>query len=292
MKTKYLFMALRPTQWVKNLFIFLPLVFGGRLFFYPSNLKTLFAFILFSIAASAVYLINDVMDLDKDKHHPIKRLRPLPSGKITTREAYMTALILGCLSIMFSFILDMNLALIIILYLIFNFVYTKALKEAVILDVFCLGGFFLLRIAAGTSVANVDFSYWMIFMTVLLALFLGFNKRRQELRALGAKAPLHSSVLSKYNSYFIDQMIAVITSSIVVVYMLYTVSERTVAEFGSRHLIYSIPFVYYGIFRYLYILHKEGNSGDPTRILLKDGKMLLNLALWLIVCISVIYFHL
>jgi len=162
----------------------------------------------------------------------------------------------------------------------------------VIVDVFCIGGFFLLRIIAGTAMARVDFSYWMIFMATLLALFLGFNKRRQELRLFEQKAISSHPALSKYSTYFIDQMIAVITSSIVVVYMLYTVDARTVKEFGNRHLIYSIPFVYYGIFRYLYLVHKYGEGDDPTMVLFSDNKMQLNLALWAIICVSVIYFGL
>lgn len=149
-----------------------------------------------------------------------------------------------------------------------------------------------MRIIAGAAVARVVISYWIIFMTALVALFLGFNKRRQELRFLKKKATAHRRVLTKYSFLFIDQMVPIITSSIVVVYMLYTVDARTVKEFGTNHLIYSIPFVYYGIFRYLYLIHKRHKGIDPTRILLSDGKMQLNFALWIIICIAVIYFGL
>lgn len=289
---KNLFFALRPKQWIKNLFIFLPLIFGKKLFVFPVNLKAVAAFFLFSLTAGVVYLINDIMDLEKDKLHPLKRLRPIASGKVSIKQAQITACILGILSILFSFMLDIYFGWIVVGYLIFNFIYTKILKNAVIIDVFCIGGFFLLRIITGSVIAKVEMSHWIIFMTVLLALFLGFSKRRQELQMFEEKAISRRFVLTKYNAHFIDQMTAVITSSIVVVYMLYTVDARTVGEFGTNHLIYSIPFVYYGIFRYLYLVHKRGKGGDPTQILLSDGKMRLNLALWIIVCIAVIYFGL
>ena len=166
------------------------------------------------------------------------------------------------------------------------------MKDAVIIDVFSIAGFFFLRILAGSVVAGVELSHWIIFMVVLLALFLGFNKRWEELRLLNSEAGNHRKVLSKYNAYFIDQMTAVITSSIVVVYMLYTVDTRTVQEFGTKNLIYTIPFVYYGIFRYLYIGHKIMKGGDPVKMLLSDKLMQLNILLWLLAVISVIYFGL
>ncbi|MCX5700293.1 MAG: decaprenyl-phosphate phosphoribosyltransferase [Candidatus Omnitrophica bacterium] len=289
-KIKYLFFALRPKQWIKNFFIFLPLIFGKKLFVYPTNLKTIIAFFLFSITSSVVYLINDIIDIEKDKFHPTKRLRPIASGKLMTREAWAVAAILGAMSIAFSFQLNIYFGMIIITYLALNVLYSKLLKDVVIIDVFCIGVFFLLRIIAGSIVANVQMSHWIIFTTVLLALFLGFNKRRQELSMLGKKATYHRHTLMQYNSYFIDQMVFVITSSIVVCYMLYTVDPATIARFGTSHLMYSIPFVYYGIFRYLYLIHKLKKEGDPTRILIADKVMQLNLAIWFLVCIAVIYF--
>lgn len=287
---KYLFLSLRPNQWIKNLFIFLPLIFGKKLFVYPANLKCVIAFFLFSLAAGVVYLINDVVDIEGDKVHPLKRLRPIASGKIGVQAAWVTAFVLGVVSIVFSFLLNKYFGWIVVVYLVFNYVYSKILKELVIIDVFCLGVFFLLRVLAGTIVVQVELSYWMIFMAVLLALFLGFTKRRQELRLLEGNEAAHRFVLTKYSAYFIDQMTAVITSSIVVTYMLYTVDSRTVGIFGTRNLIFSIPFVYYGVFRYLYLIHKRREDGDPTHVLLSDRMMQINLFLWVGVCIGVIYF--
>jgi 4-hydroxybenzoate polyprenyltransferase len=286
---KYLFSSLRPTQWIKNLFIFLPLIFGKKLFVFPTNLKTVIAFCLFSLAASVVYLINDIIDIEKDKIHPTKYLRPIASGKVSIRQAIITAFILAALSVTLSFMLNIYFGYIVIIYLAFNFIYSKILKEVVIIDVFCLSFFFLLRIMAGSVTAEVELSYWIIMMTALLALFLGFNKRRQELKLLELKATHHRPVLTKYSPYFIDQMIVVITSSIVIVYMLYAGDARTVREFGTKNLMFSIPFVYYGIFRYLYLIHKVKRDDDPTRILLSDRMMQLNILLWIVVCSTVIY---
>lgn len=287
---KNLFFALRPKQWIKNLFIFLPLIFGKKLFSYDDNLKTLIAFFLFCITSSAAYVINDIIDIKEDKHHPTKRLRPIASGKMSIKQANLMAFILGTISISSSFLLNLNFGLVMLGYLISNFVYSIALKELVIIDVFCIGVFFLLRIIAGGIIARVQLSHWFIFMTVLLALFLGFNKRRQELKMLKRKTGFHRALLNMYSIDFIDQMVSTITASIVIVYLLYVVDLLTCATFKMRNIIYTIPFVYYGIFRYLYLVYKVGKEGDPTSLLLVDKPMQLNLLLWIVICIAVIYF--
>ena len=287
---KYILYSARPKQWVKNLFVFLPLVFGKKLFVYPENAGTAAAFLLFTAASAAAYLINDIMDQEKDRTHPLKRLRPIASGKLTKRTAALAASLSGTASVALSFLLDMRLGLIISAYLVFNFVYTRFLKDVVIIDIFCIGAFFLLRLLAGSVAAKVSLSHWIILMTVLLALFLGFNKRRQELRLLKKNAASHRPVLTMYSAYFIDQIIAVVTSSIVIAYALYAQDARTVSEFGTDRLIISVPFVYYGIFRYLYIIHRLRKEGDPTRILLSDRPMQINILLWISVCIGIIYF--
>jgi 4-hydroxybenzoate polyprenyltransferase len=287
-----LFYAMRPKHWIKNLFIFIPLIFGKKAFSCPENIYVSAGFAVFCLASSAAYLINDIIDLRKDRINPVKRLRPIAAGKISVALAISSGVALGFAAIASGFALKHDFGLIIALYLAFNVLYSYALKGAVIIDVFCLAGFFLLRIAAGTILSGVEFSYWMIFMTVLLALFLGFNKRRQEIRMLKSRASDHRDVLAEYGMYFIDQMISVVTSSIVVVYMLYTVDARTVTFFGTRHLYYTVPFVYYGVFRYLYLVHKRFSHGDPTTILFSDRMTQLNLVLWVIVCVGIIYFGL
>lgn len=260
------------------------------LFIYPANVNSAIAFIIFCAASSAVYLINDIMDIQRDRIHPIKRLRPIASGKVSMKQGIFMAFILSLLSIVCSLMLNIHFGYLVILYFAFNFIYSKRLKHVVVIDVFCIGFFFLLRLIAGSVVTGIVLSYWILIMTALLALFLGFNKRRQELIILGRKAEDHREVLNRYSLYFIDQMITVITSSIVIAYMLYTVDMRTANEFGTRNLLYSIPFVYYGIFRYLYLIQEIRKDGDPTRILLSDRMMQVNIVSWIVVCITVIYF--
>ena len=291
-KLKYLFLILRPRHWIKNLFIFTPLIFGKKLFSPPSTLKAITAYCLFSLLSSSVYLINDLIDIEQDRLHQIKRLRPIPSGKVSKKQAQITAAILGLVSIALSFMLDIYFGWIAVIYFVFNLLYSKIFKKVVVIDVFCLAMFFLLRVIAGTVITKAKFSYWMILIVTLLSLFLGFNKRRQELRLLGIKSYAHRHVLSKYSLYYIDWMISVTTFLIAVIYMLYTVDTRTVAAFGTRDLFYSIPFVYYGIFRYLYLIHKVNRFGDPTDILLSDRMLQLNIILWISVCVYVIYFRL
>ena len=289
MDVRSFFIALRPTHWVKNTLIFLPLIFGKKLFSYPENFNALITFILFSAIASSVYLINDAIDAEKDKFHPTKRLRPIASGKIQKRAAFIFSILLGTISLFMSFQLSEKLGIIMLVYLMFNLLYSKLLKNIVIIDVFCLSGFFLVRIFSGAVVARVIPSYWIILMTTLLALFLGFNKRRQEIQLLRYKAEIHRAVLRKYNLYFIDQMISVTTSSIVVAYMLYAIGEHTVMGFEASKLIWTVPFVYYGIFRYLYIIHKIKREDDPTRIRLTDRMIQLDIFLWILTCVWLIY---
>lgn len=292
MKIKSALISMRPGQWVKNLIIFLPLIFGKGLFIPGAFVKTLAAFFLFSLTTSVSYLVNDMIDFEKDKVHAVKSRRPIASGAVSLKQAKILALSLGILCFPASFLLDRYFGFVLVGYAAFNLVYSKILKKVVIIDVFCIGLFFSLRVMAGSVITGIRLSHWIIFMVILLALFLGFTKRRQELGVLETKAPYHRDVLAKYNVYFLDQMTAVLTSSIVIFYALYTVDQRTMKEFGTNHLMLSIPFVYYGVFRYLYIIHKQPIQDDPTGILLSDRPMQINLALWIAVCVAVVYFGL
>lgn len=233
--------------------------------------------------------MNDILDLENDKVHPLKKMRPLAAGKISVQQAALAAGGLGVLTLFSAFTLDRDLGWLLSAYFLLNLLYSRLLKQMVILDVFCIGAFFLIRLLSGGAVAGVEVSHWIVFMTVLLSLFLGFNKRRQEIKLLGHRARTHRIVLAKYDRYFLDQMIMVVTAAIVVSYMLYTVDERTVEVFGTRHLMYTIPFVYYGIFRYSYLLRRWHKEGDPSRILLADRQLQWNLLAWVAMVISVIY---
>lgn len=287
----YFFYALRPKHWVKNFFVFLPLIFGHKLFDAGAFLDVAASFFLFCMASSAVYLVNDLIDLENDRAHPTKRMRPIASGKVEAREALPAAAVLAGTALALAAILNGRVAWILAGYLVFNVLYTRVLKNLVIIDVFCLSLFFILRILAGTYAAEVAVSRWILLMAGLLALFLGFNKRRQELQMLGHKSDEHRAVLHKYSLYFIDQMVSVITASTVIAYTLYTLDARTIREVGSDHMMLTVPFVYYGIFRYLYLLHKRKMDGDPTRVLLSDFPMQLNVVFWLMTAIAVVYFH-
>jgi 4-hydroxybenzoate polyprenyltransferase len=275
---KELFKALRAKQWVKNLFIFLPLIFGGKLFVFPANFNILIAFIIFCAASSAVYLVNDALDLKEDRGHPTKRLRSLAAGKISAQQAMTSALILGISAAVFSFLLDFQFGLIVTTYFCLNLLYSKILRNIVIIDVFCLAGFFLLRILSGGAVAAVKLSPWIIFMTVLLALLLGFGKRRQECKLLKKEIYNHRHVLAQYHLRFLDPVIVVLAASIVVMYTLYGINSGA---------IYSAPFVYYGVFRYLYLINKRVDDGDPAHLLFSDKPMQLDLLLWIACCVFI-----
>ncbi len=290
-KLRDYFSSLRPEQWIKNLFIFLPLIFGKKLFAFPENVQVFAAFFLFSLISSAAYIFNDLIDCNQDRMHSLKQARPIASGKISLKAGRVFAVCLGCLGLALSFALNFYFGCLTLFYFLLNVCYTKILKRLVIIDVFCIAVFFLLRILAGSILARAILSHWIIFMTALLALFLGFSKRRQELSLPEQCSGQTRSVLCQYNIYFIDQVIAVVTSSVVITYMLYAVNSRTVNEFGTEHLIYGVPFVYYGIFRYLYLVYKQNKGGDPTGIVLSDVPTQINLLLWLLICIGVIYFR-
>lgn len=290
MKLINLFYACRPQQWIKNTFIFLPALFGQVLFNASVFGQIVLGFICFSFVASSVYLQNDILDLECDKIHPSKRLRALAAGKVSIRMALVGAVLLALIGLICGFVINPLFAVILLSYVLLNHVYSLFLKKIVIIDVFCIGFFFILRLMAGSILSGTVLSHWIIMMTLLLALFLGFNKRRQELKWLKGRAGNHRFVLKKYNKYFIDQMISVITCSITVAYMMYAIDAQTIVNAGSNKLIYTTPFVYYGIFRYLYLIHVRSFDGDPTRIVLSDRLMQLNLVAWFFASALIIYF--
>lgn len=283
-------LCLRPQQWVKNLVVFVPLVFGLKLMDASLVLRAAGAFFAFSFLASATYIFNDISDMPEDQKHPAKKLRPIAAGKVSLAHVRILGWMLLAAGLILGAGIKKELGVVLLAYLALNVLYTRVLKSVVIVDVFTLALFYVLRIVAGTVVTEVPYSFWMISEMILLAMFLGFNKRRQEIRFAEKSPDEFRHVLSKYNLYFIDQMISTISSSLVVVYMFYCVDVHTVARFGTRRLIASIPFVYYGIFRYLYLMHKGKMGEDPTRVLLKDKMMQLNLTAWILVCVVAIYF--
>jgi len=280
---------MRISHWVKNLFLFAALIFSGHLFRPGELLLTVLGFLCFSLVSSSIYLINDITDLEKDRIHPLKSKRPVASGALSINAAALAAAGLLIIGLGASFQINSRFGLVTALYMVVNVFYSLFLKKVVILDVMSIAVSFVLRVLAGAVLIDVSASEWLILCTLLLSLFLGFSKRRHELLLLEKEAAGHRSVLVQYSPHFLDQMTAIVTASTVMSYALYTISEETVRKFNTRDLIYTLPFVLYGIFRYLYLVHKREEGGNPTKILLTDLPMIVNLLLWIIVCVVIIY---
>lgn len=278
---------IRVKQWIKNLFIFAPLVFSKNLFNSNLFLKTFISFILLSLLTSGLYIFNDIIDLENDKHHPVKKERPLAKGHFSKKFAYSTAIIFISLSLLFSLFLDYKLTLIFIFYMLINILYTIYLKRIVIIDVFIIALNFTLRIYSGSIVTGINISSWLVLCTLFLSLFLGFSKRRFEIISLKENANKHREVLSSYSVELLDKIIVVLSTSTILSYALYTVSSETKEKFGES-LVFSIPFVIYGILRYLYLIYKT-NEGEPTKLVTEDIPLLLTILLWIITSILFIY---
>jgi 4-hydroxybenzoate polyprenyltransferase len=272
--------ALRPAQWVKNLFVLAPLVFAQRLFEVETVGRALLAFLAFSAAASATYLVNDLRDLEEDRRHPLKRLRPLASGALSPAVAVAAAAVLAAAAVAAAFFLGRAFAVPLLVYLALNGLYSYGLKHVVILDVMTIAVGFVLRVLAGAGAVGVEVSSWLLLCTIFIALFLGFSKRRHELVLLTAAAPDQRRVLSSYSPAFLDQMINVVTASAVLAYALYAVAPETVEKYHTGKLVYTVPMVLFGIFRYLYLIYQNPQERNPTEAILADAPSLINLMLW------------
>jgi 4-hydroxybenzoate polyprenyltransferase len=286
---KAILASLRPHQWTKNLLVFAPLALSKHLFEPDPVLRSLLAFALFCGLSGAVYLLNDVADVERDRLHPRKRLRPIASGALAARSALLLALALalGCLGL--GLLLGRPFVLCAAAYLALNLLYSIRLKEVVIVDAIAVSLGFVLRAVAGALAIAVEFSDWLLICTILLALFLSFCKRRQELTSLTGSASEHRKSLSEYSPYLLDQMISVVTASCLMAYASYTMAAETVAKFQTDRLPWTIPFVLYGIFRYLYLVHQKDQGGSPTDILLTDRPLLLDVALWALAIVLIVY---
>ena len=271
--------AVRPDQWTKNLLVFAALVFAKRFLDPSSILLSLAAFALFCAASSATYLLNDVCDAESDRRHPTKRYRPVASGALPAGAALLFAAILGTVAVAGGLALRVPFGLTVVAYLVLQVGYSLLLKDVVILDVLCISASFVLRAGAGAEVLDVEFSSWLMICAALLALFLAVAKRRYELVELD-DAVTHRPSLAQYTPKMLDQMIAVVTAATLMAYTLYTIDAKTVAKFGTDNLKYTIPFVLYGIFRYLYLVYSRHEGGDPSRHLLTDKPLLLDVFLF------------
>lgn len=289
MQLKYIIVSMRLHQWIKNLFIFTGLLFSHKLFDLHLFAKVFAGFILFSLAAGSIYIFNDIKDIKKDQEHPEKSKRPLASGQLRPNKAYVASTALAVISIGGAFFIDLNFFTIIIAYVIMNVAYSIKIKHVVILDVMCIAFGFVFRVLAGTALAEVRPSDWLIICTITLSMFLGFSKRRHELSLDNFNKKNHRKVLTDYSITFLDQMIAVATACTVMSYALYTIADETVARFGTRNLVFTIPFVIYGIYRYLYLIHQKNVGGNPTTATTTDLPIIINSVLWLGTIIFIIY---
>jgi 4-hydroxybenzoate polyprenyltransferase len=286
---KYFILSLRLYQWSKNLLVFAALIFAGQLFNIELLTKSILIFFLFSLVAGIVYVWNDVMDMDEDKLHPTKKFRPLASGKITPTVALVLSSFVLSTSLFVSYFISISLTIFLIAYIILNFFYSLKLKHVVILDILIVAVGYVLRAVAGGFVIQVEISPWLLVCTFFLALFLVVGKRRAELSQLKKNSPTFRPILLEYNSHILDQMIGVVTAATILGYALYTLDGQTVAKFGTYNLIYTVPFVVYGIFRYFYLIYKKDLGGSPESILIKDKHILVNVFFWIVTVIFIIY---
>ena len=281
--------AMRLKHWIKNLVLFAPLVFAERLYDPVDSSRALVAFFLFCLLASAVYIINDIADRKADRYHPEKARRPIASGDLALPAAVLAAGLLLAASLTGAWILSPRFFLTVTLYLGLNLAYSFRLKKVVILDVMSISAGFLLRAIGGAVVISVEISPWLILCTILLSLFLGFSKRRQELTGLSDQARQHRDILSEYSTQFLDQMISIVTAATLITYSFYTLSPEVQAKLGTHQLHLTIPFVLYGIFRYLYLVYQKQEGGDPTRTLLTDRSLLVVVMLWGAAVVLILY---
>jgi len=283
-----IFVSLRPRQWVKNLFVFAGLVFSQRLFT-DAAWTSLAAFVIFCALSGAIYLLNDVADRDRDRLDPRKGLRPIAAGRLSVGAAIATAVVLIVAGLGLGTLLSRRFLIAALVYVVLLVAYSVWLKHIVIVDVIVVAGGFVLRAIAGAVVIDVEMSGWLLICTILLALFLALGKRRYEFLALDRDAARHRPILAEYSPALLDQMIAVVTASTVTAYALYTMSPETVAKFRTHLLPATLPFVLYGIFRYLYLLYQRQLGGNPSELLLSDRALLINTIGWICAVLLIIY---
>ena len=280
--------TLRPKQWTKNGFIFVPLLFDVKLFRISPLLQTLAGFVILCLLSGTIYLINDLVDIEKDRQHPTKRNRPLPSGQLSKPVAMAAALLILAITLPLSFWLDPVFGLIAAGYVVLQVAYSFWLKNLVILDVMALAAGFVLRVAAGVPLVDAErFSPWLYVFTTLLALFMSLGKRRQEILLLKDEASSARAILADYSLPFLDEMMAVVTAGTVMTYALYTFSAPNLPT--NHTMMLTIPFVIYGIFRYLYIIHIQGNGGAPDEVLLTDRPLLVTVILFGLAVVIILY---
>jgi 4-hydroxybenzoate polyprenyltransferase len=284
----YLLISMRPAQWIKNLIIFAGLIFAREYLNIAAVSKVTLAFILFCILTGCNYLLNDIKDRKKDKLHPKKSLRPVPAGKLPVILAFTVAIIGIALSIALSFLLSVGFGAIASAYIVLMILYSLFFKEMAVVDAIVIAVGFVLRAVAGVVVIKVELSPWLFICAFLLALFIVFSKRRHELITLDARAVSHRKILRDYSPVLLDQMIMIVSATTLISYILYTLWPDTIVKFGTRNLVYTVPFVMYGLFRYLYLVYKKEEAGSPEKALLTDPPILITIAVWIASVLAII----
>jgi 4-hydroxybenzoate polyprenyltransferase len=280
---------LRPHQWVKNAFVAGPLLFAQR-FFHPDDLSNVaLAVASFCCASSAAYTLNDVLDRDRDRTHPLKRERPVAAGRVSVPAASALGFVVLVASIALSFTLGAGFQIVLGAYLLLQILYSAALKNIIVLDSVTISIGFTLRAAAGVIVVNAEMSPWLLICTFLLAEFLALGKRRHEAVLLGEDARTHRQVLDRYSVALLDQLIGITAVATVVVYSLYTISPDVAEKLDTQYLYFTVPFVVFGVFRYLFLVYGREKGGSPTDVLLGDLPLQLGITGWVLTVFSLLY---
>lgn len=288
MDIKAVIQLMRPKQWIKNFFVFAAITFSGKFFNTNILYLNIITFILFCLTSSSIYILNDIVDIEKDRCHPDKKKRPLPSGKLSLKAAVIIDILIVLFVAYFSYnMLNIKILSILAVYVLVNIFYSFKLKNVVIVDVMIITFGFVLRVESGSLATGVRVSSWLFLCTILLALFLALNKRRSEIITLKDKSGAHRKILEEYSIEMLDKMLIIVTPSILMAYCLYTFSSVQ-----SKTMIFTIPFVLYGIFRYEYLVDKKNVGGKPEDVFGKDIPFLINIVLWIAAVLTIIYLKL
>ncbi len=284
-----LFRALRVYQWSKNLLVFAALIFAQQLLLPGQVLRSVIAFVAFCAASSAMYVLNDIMDVENDRIHPEKRMRPIASGRLSLKAAWAIALGLVLVGVLLASALGVPFAAILGGYVALTTSYSLGLKKVAIVDVLVIAVGFVIRAMAGAVALDVAFSNWLVVCTLFAALFLGISKRRHEIHLLNKEAFSHREVLGHYTVAYLDSLNLIVAGATLITYTIYTCSPEVVDRLRTDKLYLTLPFVVYGLFRYLYLVHQGLDGGDPSSTLFRDRALLITVALWALFCVGIIY---
>ncbi len=290
-KVIFFMISLRPKQWIKNIFIFAPLVFSLNFLKFEDIRNSFIAFVLFSLITGSIYILNDCFDKNYDKKHPKKKNRPIASEKLSVRFAVSGAIFIIILALFMIFNFSKNFFYISTIYIVLNILYSVYLKKVVILDVFIIATGFVLRVIVGGVIIKIELSPWILIVTFLLSMFLGFIKRRQELikiNCLEADEDKSRITLKKYNLSFLDQLISITTATTLISYISYVLNPQVQERLNTKQLYFTVPFVIFGIFRYLYLTYTKDEGESPEEVIFTDLPFTLNIVIWVFVFILLI----